>query len=147
MANPTRFPVFRESDLGIANGPIDGKALLEVFRKFFSQLNPGLDAANRATANGLSLADNFRYDIVSGNFSHAVPVNFALGNLTKANSALPLGCDTQLLDGFPAVQMVAGTTRPTVAITMFFRNTATAGAKCTILLLSEGTQATSIPAW
>lgn len=147
MANPTRFPLFRETDLGIKDGPVDGASLREVFRKMFAQLNPGLDSANKATAKGLTLADNLRCDIVSGSFSHGVASNFALTNLTKANSALPLGCDTQLLDGFPAVQMVAGQSKPTVAITLFFRNIATTNAKCSILLLPEGMQSTSVPAW
>lgn len=124
-----------------------GEGLRDAFRKFFAQLNPGLDAANRATAKGLTLADNILCDIVSGSFSHGVAVNFALTNLTKANSALPLGCDTQLLDGFPVVQMVTGATKPTAAITMYFRNTGATNAKCTVLLLSEGKQSSTIPAW
>lgn len=147
MANSTRFPLFRESDLGIKDGPVDGASLREAFRKLFAQLNPGLDSTNKATAKGLTLADNLRCDIVTGTFAHGVASNFALTNLTKANSALPLGCDTQLFDGFPAVKMVTGQAKPTVAITLFFRNTATTNAKCSILLLPEGIQSTSIPAW
>lgn len=147
MANPTRFPVFRESDLGIKDGAVDGEALRDAFRRFFAQLNPSLDAANRATARGLTLADNLLCDIVTGSFSHGVATNFALTNLTKANGALPLGCDTQLLDGFPVIQMVTGVTKPTAAITMYFRNTGTFNAKCTVLLLSEGRQSITIPAW
>lgn len=147
MANPTRFPLLRESDIGIKDGPVDGAALRDAFRRLFAQLNPGLDAANKATSKGLTLADNLLCDIVSGTFAHGVANNFALANLVKANSALPLGCDTQLLDGFPAVQMVAGASRPTVAITMFFRNVGTTNAKCSVLLLGEGMQSSSIPAW
>ncbi len=145
MAKPPSINLLKEADLQIPEGAINGAGLRDVFRRLYFQLNPYFDAINKLGAKGITLPENFRCDLVTAKFSHGVPQNVALKNIPKANGAVILGWDGQKPLGFPMVQMVAGTGRPQVAITVWFENTMATNVPVALLLLETGQQSSRTP--
>lgn len=154
MSQPTKFAQIRESDLGIADGPLTGEQARAIFRRLAAQLNPGLIQLNQATSKGLSLSTNMRNDMVIATFTHGVEQRVALDNLKTAASARVLSSESQIVAAVPVVKPVplsqsAG--KPMVGITIHFNVPTTDGkpssSKVALELLEEGVPSKDVPPW
>jgi hypothetical protein len=143
----TAIAALKESDLQIPDGPIDGDKLREAFRRLFADLNPYFDGLNKLAARGLTLTENVACEIAAVQLTHGVPQLVALKTLTKAGGALVLSADGQVPYGTCALQMQQQTGAfPLANVTAYFRDTSASKVNCTLLILPEGTQTTSVPA-
>lgn len=103
-------------------------------------LNRSLDGILRALSN-LTLSDNMQCDVVTAAFTHGVPQAVKLTKLPFANSAIVLGCESQLA-GPPLVRM--GPSGQCI-VTIFFNDTSARNVQVGLLCLMEGVPQTKIP--
>lgn len=145
MAKPPAFPTLRETDLGIKDGPIDGAALRDIFKRFFAQTNSGLDATNRSLSNGLTPTDHFRCETLTAKATHGVAFTVRLKTLKQAATCLVLGGDAALPWPVASVQMLQPSQSggvPTAQVTVYFASS-TAVANVRLWLFEDGQQATA----
>lgn len=150
MAKPPRIPTLRETDLAIKDGPIDGAALRDAFKRYFALVNASNDATNKSLSKGLTIADNLHCDTLTVSATHATPFTVRLQTIKAAKSCLVTGGDTLLPFPLAAVQMLqpaqTGGGINACSVTVYFQlGSGTANVR--LWLFEDGQQATATLAW
>jgi len=111
------------ADLRIPDGPLTGATLREVFQRAFFQINPYFAAINKLGARGITLSENVQCDSSPGSSPRRYQ-RVQLSNLTRAQSAIPLGANGQWLQSWPVVQMVQAKAgeKPSANVTLLFED-------------------------
>lgn len=137
----------KETDLQIdERATVTGKMLTAAFKTLFAWLTPYFDSINKMAKKGVSLSDNVQCEVINGAFTHGTAQTVRLKTLERANGAVAIGCDGQIVAGVSVAMIQQTTVGPLASVTVYFANASAAGVRCAIVLFPEGQQSSSPPA-